>query len=308
MLRDVELAHTGTFYPAGFPLLLAANSQDVLEAAGESWRYWEHEYQVDPLRMRVVVGDEGGLAQPPTFRIDEHLVHVVSDAHNFAIADLRDLFAGIHISARTASDHPWLRWFFVESMAYLLLAQRYLVALHAACVARDGKGLLLVGESGAGKSTLSFACARAGWTYVADDCTWLVADSNDRIAIGRPHQIRFRDDVASHFPELAGDAARARPNGKLSIEVLTDRFPQITCARRVTVDGLVFVDRTSGGQARLERIDSKAAVEAVIADLPTYGSEVNAMHERTIGALAVVPAWRMHYQTLEEALQLLSGI
>jgi hypothetical protein len=42
--------------------------------------------------------------------------------------------------------------------------------------------------------------------------------------------------------------------------------------------------------------------------LPTYGPEVNAMHEKTIGALAGVPSWRMHYRTLDEALQLLSGI
>ena len=307
-MHDVELPHTGVFHPAGFPLRLATNSRDVMEAAHESWHYWEREYDVDPLSFRVVVEPEGELAGPPVFRIYEHLVQVVSDRHNFANADLSTLLAAVHVSAKTAADHSWLRWFFVESMAYMLLVQRYLVAIHAGCVARHGKGLLLCGKSGAGKSTLSFACARAGWTYVADDCTWLLAHSRDRIAIGRPHQIRFRDDAARHFPELAGAVAQTRPNGKLSIEVLMDYFPQIATAQRCEIGGVVFVDRSSGVQARLERVEPSAAVEALLTDLPTYGDEVNAVHERTIGALMAVPCWRMHYRTLDEALELLSGI
>jgi hypothetical protein len=126
-MHDVELPHRGVFYPAGFPLRLATNSRDVLEAADESWRYWQREYDVEPLRFRVVAEPEGELAGPPVFRICEHMVQVVSDRHNFAGADLRALTVSIHVSAATASDHPWLRWFFVESMAYMLLVQRYLV-------------------------------------------------------------------------------------------------------------------------------------------------------------------------------------
>jgi hypothetical protein len=143
---------------------------------------------------------------------------------------------------------------------------------------------------------------------VADDCTWLLAGSSDCVAVGRPHHIRFRDDAAQHFPELGSQIARTRPNGKLSIEVLTTSFPEIAKARRVPVGGLVFVDRMTGGPARLEPVAPSDAVEALLADLPTYGPEVNAMHEKTIGALAGVPSWRMHYRTLDEALQLLSGI
>jgi hypothetical protein len=308
-MHEVELPYTATLYPAGFPLYLMTNSRDVMEAAHESWRYWQHEYDVEPLRFRVVVETEGEFAGPPVFRIYEHLVQVVSDRHNFANADMNTLVASIHVSAKTAADHSWLRWFFVESMAYMLLVQRYLVAIHAGCVARGGKGLLLCGKSGAGKSTLSFACARAGWTYVADDCTWLLADSRDRIAIGKPHQIRFREDVAEHFPELGGAVAQTRPNGKISIEVLMSCFPGIATSQRCEIGAVVFVDRSGGGRARLERVEPSEAIYMLLADLPTYGEEVNAIHERTIGGLMMaVPAWRMHYRTLDEALDLLSGI
>ena len=122
------------------------------------------------------------LRAEPTFRKQGHLLSFVSDAHNFAAGDRLTLSASFHLSDATAADHAWLRWFYLESMAYMLLTQRYVVSLHAACVASRGAGILLCGKSGAGKSTLSFACARAGFTYVSDDCTWLLAGSEDRIA------------------------------------------------------------------------------------------------------------------------------
>lgn len=44
------------------------------------------------------------------------------------------------------------------------------VLLHAACVARPGRGAaLLVGGSGAGKSTLAAACLGAGFAYLSDE-------------------------------------------------------------------------------------------------------------------------------------------
>jgi hypothetical protein len=175
-------------------------------------------------------------------------------------------------------------------------------------VARAGAGLLLCGESGAGKSTLAFACGRAGWTYVCDDCTWLLAGSSDRMAIGRPHQVRFRHDVTQHFPELAGHIARIRPNGKPSIEVPTSLFPHIATAARCPITGIVFLDRASGGPARAESIASGEAVDALFRDMPSYGEDVDPIHEGTVSALLGLPAWRLHYQSLEEALSLLSEI
>ena len=189
-----------------------------------------------------------------------------------------------------------------------MLTQRYVVSLHAACVARDGAGILLCGKSGCSKSTLSFACARAGFTYVSDDCTWLLLDSEDRQAIGKPHQFRFRHDVARHFPELEGYAASAHPNGKLSIEVPASLFPAVRTQRRCSIHSLVFLDRESDGPARVERIRPEDAVTALLADLPSYGAEVNAMHEKTIHHLATLPAWHLRYRALDDALRLLNDL
>ena len=235
LLCDLDLGLSGTFYPAGFPLRIATNSPHVMQAAAESWALVRREFDTPPMEFRVVVQPEGELAAEPTFRKQLHLLSLVSDAHNFATGDSRTLSATFHLAEATAADRDWMRWFYLEAMAYLLLTQRYVVSVHAACVAYDGAGILICGKSGSGKSTLSFACARAGFTYVSDDSTWFLTGSEDRVAIGKPHQLRFRHDVARHFPELAGYIASAHPNGKLihrsTDEPLSRRFAPPTAAR-----------------------------------------------------------------------------
>jgi hypothetical protein len=308
LLRDVPLPLEAVFHPAGFPLRLATNSRDVIDAAAESWNMWQPEFAVEPIVMRVMVEREGDLAPAPRFRMQGHLVQAVSDAHNFAAVDTRAPFASIHVSQKTAADHTWLRWFFIESIAYLLLSQRYLTAVHAACIARNGTGIILCGMSNSGKSTLAFACARAGFTYLADDCTWLLNGSKVRIALGRPHMIRFREDAANHFPELEGWIARARPNGKISIEVPTSAFPHIATAARSPIGRIVFLARDSGRPAALEPVPRAETLGLLLRDMPSYADEVNATHEHTVETLTEVPAFRLHYRSLDEAVTLLSGI
>jgi hypothetical protein len=276
----------------------------VLAAAEESWAECSPEFDREPLEMRVVVEAKGALSPQPTFRRQRHLFSVVGDADNFAVADLERLFTCIFVSEQTAADHTWLRWFYVESMAYTLLAQRHVVPAHAACIARNGHGILLCGVSGAGKSTLAYACARAGWTFLSDDCTWLLP-GQCREAIGRPQQARFRPDTTRLFPELARFAERARPNGKISLEVPLSEFPRIRTARRSPIHALAFLNRT-GHSPGFERVSTEEAVDLLMGERTAYSEEVDAFHEKTFRGLADLVAYRLHYETPEEGIALLA--
>jgi hypothetical protein len=304
---ETDLPLSGIYHPVGFRLHIATNSRDVLEAAEESWGHQRQEHDCQPIQFRVVVQPEGELCGIASHRAHGDLYSVVCDPWNHAALDTRALTGSMFVSQRTAAEHVWLRWFFVESLAYSLLAQRYVVPVHSACVARNGLGIMLCGRSGAGKSTLAYACARAGWTYVTDDCVFLLPDSS-RIAIGRCRQIRFRPDAPGLFPELAGFMVRARPNGKVSIEVPMGTFPELRTAERVPVGVLVFLDRAPGSTSRLQTLDREEAVERLMADMPSYGTEVNAMHDRMVWRLAEIPVFRMQYESLNDAIELLGQL
>jgi hypothetical protein len=308
LLRDIELPLTGTYFPAGFRLNLATNSRHVMEAAEESWRHYQPECECPPMEFRVVIEPHGGPAPLPRPRAQGHIFSMVSDADNHSVIDSQGWFGCFFLSEETAADHARLRWYYLESMAYTLLAHRYVVPIHAACIAHNGAGILLCGRGGAGKSTTSFACARAGWTFLSDDCTFLKTDSDDRIAIGQPHRARFRDDSRSVFPELAGYRASTRPGGKPSIEVPLSDFPQIRTATQCPILALVVLDRGSGVRPRAVRLPPGELTGQLLQDNCTYGAEVDAMHERAIRRLKDLPSWRLHYESLDDALRLLSEV
>jgi hypothetical protein len=291
----------------GFRIEIATNSPDVIRAAEESWSQYSPEFAGEPITFRVVVQPEGDVSGEPVHRLHGALYGAVSDPYNFAVVDVRALSAVIYVSEKTAANRHLLRWYYIESLAYLLLSQRHLVAVHAACISRDGIGLLLAGASGAGKSSLSFACARAGWTFLSDDCTWLLPRNDDSVALGRPLSARFRLDAPALFPELADHVSRMRPNGKISIEVPMAAFPEIRTADRASIRGVVLLDRRSGPV----RLDTVAAIEAaafLLQDMPSYGNEVNAVHESAVLRLTAAGAFRLHYESLDDAVQALNQL
>lgn len=308
LLHDVELPLHATYYPVGFRLDLATNSHDVLEAAAEAWGSFRAAFDGPPLELRVTVQEQGERAPVPVFRGQRHLFSIVADRDNLAAFDPQSLFGFCCVSAKTAANHQWLRWHFLEGVIYMMLAQRHVVPVHGGCVSQHGSGVLLCGVSGAGKSTLAYACARAGWTFIADDTVLLLAESDDRVGIGRPHQARFREDAAELFPELAGHASGTLPNGKPGMEIAMSELPQIRTAAHCTIDTVVFLERRRGRQAHAEPMAAAEVLDRLLEEGPSYGDEVLARHEKAIRRIAGMPAWRMRYDTLAEALELLAKI
>jgi HPr Serine kinase C-terminal domain len=306
--HDVDLPFSGTFYPVGFRVEITTNSRDVLAAASESWGMYGKESDRPPVRLRIIVQEQGGLAPEPVVRGQAQRCAIVSDRDNFAFCDGVSRFGYAYLSAKTVADRPWFRWHFLEAMAYVLLVQWDAVPVHAACVEWNGTGVLLCGASGAGKSTLAFSCARAGWTYIADDAAWLLPDVEDRSAVGRCHHVRLRQDAGTLFPEVGSYAAKARPNGKLTIEVPLAEFPEIRTAVRSRIGVLVQLDRRPGARATATEVPSEQIVDRLIADMPSYGDEVNGTSVATARRLITLPAYRLEYDDLAQTLPVLSNL
>jgi hypothetical protein len=304
--RDIDLPFRHTYSPFGFRLDLTSNSREVLAAANENWGMYEPEHDDPPLTVRVIVQPGGELSPPPVHRMQGHLHSAVASRENYALADLDALFAHAWVTERTVADHAWFRWFYLDAMAGTMLAQRHVVPMHSACIERNGVGVLLWGPSGMGKSTLAYACARAGWTFIADDSTILPQSRRDCVVTGKPHQARFREDAPRLFPEFDGFATRARPTGKLSIEVPMASFAGIRTAVRCEVKRMVFLDR--GKSSGLEKIGVESALEQMMQDSRSYGEEIQARHERALRRLLHAPMYRLRYERLRDAIEALESL
>ena len=169
------------------------------------------------LRVELRLSDAAGPVEaeaPPSVRMRSGagmLCGVMDAAHYTAIAPTRRQ-ALVVASPAMLARHPYhVRYELIE-FAVFVLAQRAqgLVPLHGACVGRDGRGVLLLGESGAGKSTLALHSLLGGLDFVAEDAVFV--QPRHLLATGVGNYLHVQDD-ACRFVGDAGvrDWIRASP-------------------------------------------------------------------------------------------------
>ncbi len=189
---------------------ITTNSTEILLAAEESWGRFREIHRQPALQMRIGVLEGGPSECPgdPVVREQRSLRARVADAENFSFSDIRHGFAYAWLTRATVEQRGYLRWHFIEGMAWDLLAE-YLTPVHAGCVRYEGRGVLICGDSGAGKSSFTYACAKRGWTFMSDDSSNLVRGREGAVVVGNPYKIRFRESAIALFPELGAQIRTA---------------------------------------------------------------------------------------------------
>ena len=184
--QRTELPFWVTAYPLGFPLVAETNDRGVIEAIQESWGKCAKAFESPPVRLRIGVEPSPGEPLPPlpTVRARDHLLTIIADRRNVALCDYMRSFAFACVTSSVAADHAWFRRHFLEPMAHSLLDQLSLATIPAACVARNGRGVLLCGPPRAGGSGLARACTQRGWTAVSAGPSMLLRTGGVRRVIG----------------------------------------------------------------------------------------------------------------------------
>ena len=296
------------FYPMGYAVEIVTNSPETVRAAEDVWGACTRFHQTSPIRVRLAVDGSAAIDRStyPVFRGQAHLVSITAGADNFAVADLCRGFIYGWFTDNAVDDHAWFRYHFLEPLVYLALGSLYCTPVHAACVSLDERAILLCGDSGAGKTCLAYACAKRGWTYIADDASYLVRGEDD-LVMGRPDYIRFRDSAALLFPELSVHPTVVRPNGKSDIEVESHMLG-LTTARSARVGCIVFLKRSGGTRPAIEpylKFDAMSHFGQVIC----YGDDDNrAEHLRQLRRLTRLPAFELNYSELDGSVGCLRSL
>jgi hypothetical protein len=306
LLCDMELPHRGIFCPLGYPVEIFTNDTVVLQAAQESFGHGRLSRKSKPLQIRVGVSSEGGSECPPepTRREYNHMYSLVADVNNQTLLDLRSGVNFTWATSAAVNNRLYFRYNFLEKAVYLLLGASVVTDLHAACISKNGKGVLLIGDSGAGKSTLAYACAREGWTYTSDDTSYLINDSKVPRVIGHSHRARFRPSAKELFPELERFALTPRMEGKPSIEVSISELPVESTAAEATVNYIVYLNRNPSAPGRLVLLPKGTATKRACGELYSAG-EIRAKHEKILQILSVVPTYELQYWDLSRGIHLL---
>lgn len=309
LLCEMELAFCEVFYPLGYAVEVASNDEVVMEIARECFRHTRPLRSGPRLRVNIGVteGVSGECPRDPTRREHNHLYSLVADADNQALLDLNTLANFAWVTRAAVRNRLYFRYNFLEKMVYLLLGSSVVTDLHAACVGKNKRGILLCGDSGAGKSTLAYACARKGWTYTSDDTSYLINDSVIPRVIGHAHRVRFRPEARAFFPELERHPVTPRMEGKPSIEVSASELPVANTATEAVVHAIIYLNRYPSAVGRLVRLAEGVTVQRMKDELYSAG-EVRARHGKMLERFATIPTYELHYSDLNDAIRQLEAL
>ncbi|MFZ4663752.1 MAG: hypothetical protein ACOYNY_42520 [Caldilineaceae bacterium] len=182
----------------------------------------------------------------PVFHTKGHLFHLNVGLANSLLVDMQTGYSVGFLTPAVVQDLSFIRNVFLELPAQAMLGlARDFVAIHAACVVKDGVSVLIQGESGTGKSTLAFASLRRGFQILAEDVVQVKVQSERLHLWGIPWKFHLLRDSLRFFPELADHQLRMQVNGEWKLEVELDELIAGATITNAPPGLLVFLERTT---------------------------------------------------------------
>jgi hypothetical protein len=175
------------------------------------------------------------------------------------------------------------RYEYIEFAVFTLASRsQRLVSLHAACIGRAGRGILLMGPSGAGKSTVSLLCLLRGFDFLSEDSLFVAPDTMLATGIAnflhvRSESLRWLD--RAHAALIRKSPVIRRRTGIKKFEVDLRRGPYRLASTPLKVVAVVFLSQHSAGNGPLlkplskpDLLEKLIAAQAYAANLPGWDS------------------------------------
>lgn len=188
-------------------------------------------------------------------------------------------------------------------------AHHYLL-LHAACLERDGRCLILPGEPGAGKSTLTAALMLSGWRLLSDEITLVDRDTGALHGLARPVSLKNAslDVIRARAPE--GHFGRvAHDTHKGTVGHLRASAESVAAVQRTgRAAQIVFPRWQAGAAMQWQAQDRALAFEVLARNGFNYSLLGRLGFEMVESLIDACGCWQLHYSQLDEALPALERL
>ena len=286
------------FFVAGATCAVSTNSRSVIDSLSQ-WRCPQRPFErffalnvlMDPSAART-------RGATPHFRGLHHLVFAAFGERELFVFDL--LRRSVHgvVSRETAEDGLFWKNLLLPIALGVLGPTIGLVPVHAACLDRNGRGLMITGPSGAGKSTLAVALSQRGFSLVSDDWTYIAQERGQVTAYGISAPVKLLADAPRLFPELSRFQPARSLNGEMAFEVDPARVFGSPVRSESTPSWLVFLERTAQAGCQIlprSRKGTRTFFENSAERLPDQLAEAAARRSEAIAALAKQECWLLRY-------------
>ena len=218
-----------------------------------------------------------GGPQPPPFRMlsGPGSLGAATQTSDFVVMSPDAQSALVAVSNRMLS-HPYhTRYELIEFAVFTLASRRRkLISLHAACIGRAGRGILLMGASGAGKSTVTLLSIMQGFDMLSEDSVFTTSDT--LLATGIANFLHVRSDSLRWAGRDAAMIRRSpvirRRSGVRKFEVDLRRTEYRLAPSPLKIAAVVFLSaRSAGDRPRLDSL-TKSALLAKLSAAQAYAA------------------------------------
>lgn len=287
---------------AGRQMFLCTNSQRIARLATEFFRgdgaepadlCSVHVMLMEGMRRKGMVGQRW-----PMFRGRREYAHADYGAHGSLWFDLKAREVSGVLSSEMIDEPDLFRRSVLAVIAGILAPTLGVLALHAGCVARNGKGVLIAAPSGNGKSTMTLALARRGWELLSDDWTFLAARESGLRAWGMQTALKLLPDAVRFFPELSSVPVGVAMNGEESFEFDPWQMFGVRRALEAAPAAVILLERHRGPApfcCRVEEMRPAEVRKALMCDIesqPVEATGGRACLDAILDRLSRAPAFR----------------
>jgi hypothetical protein len=277
---------------AGQPVLLRTNNPKIARYAGDFFPETRDSATYSTSFLATITLLVGGVDEPlgedaPWFRGRGHFAlarFTRTDSFWFNLR-AREVH-GIFSSSLADDEKRWHRHIF-PALLGILSAAINVAPVHAACLVRDGCGVLLAGPSGTGKSTLTISLAKRGYALLADDWTYLSAagrgtNGSGIEAWGIPVPVKLLPDACGFFPELLAYSPEVSLNNEIAYEVCPEECFGVSRLLRCPVTSVALLERTEKPGCRIAPISAGEAIDHLMRELEPLRGSLASCYDRQI--------------------------